>query len=417
MITHRYLSSKPGKSGRRTMTIKKNPITASELSLLDVLSCLRYLKSGSELQDLFQDNFAKKANCSNGLLLNSGLSGFYLILESLKKNSYKKEVILPAYTAGSLIVAVRKAGLTPVLCDISLTDFNLDTEQLGTIVSENTLCIVGVHMFGLVISALGSLKSRFSEVNILEDACQSYGSLTNGTSVGAMGDVSFFSFNKGKNLPTFGGGAIATNDLLLGEQLKQTKEELVRSEFPTRETLQIMFKLISLCFAINPWIYGPFFSLIAKFKDTKPPEDVILRTYTEFQSGLANRLMKKSDKIAKKRFNNGKSIIDALDKVEGIRCPKIADKTMPAFNRLPILIKDLNKRESIEKKLWSIGYETSRMYEKPLHEMFELGYKNGDFPNAEYLADHLLTLPTHPLLTANDIEKIVAVITRLLIVR
>ena len=54
--------------------------------------------------------------------LNSGLAAFYLILSCLKSRSERKEVVIPAYTAGSLVVAIKKAGLKPVLCDISLDE-------------------------------------------------------------------------------------------------------------------------------------------------------------------------------------------------------------------------------------------------------------------------------------------------------
>ena len=393
------------------MNIKKIPITASELSFIDVLTSIKYLNSRNLGQDLLCDSFIKKTGASHWFFMNSGLAGFFLILKTLKKSSSKKEVVIPAYTAGSLVVAIKKAELTPVLCDISLETFNLDLDQLGAIVGGNTLCIVGVHMFGLVLGGIGSLKSRFPDVIILEDACQSFGSLMSGVPVGSSGDIGFFSFNKGKNLPTFGGGAITTNDSLLAEQLKQESKFVLELKYSFWETLKLVFKLFALCLAVNKYVYGTFFNLIAKFKDTNPPEDVILGSYTNFQAGLANRLITKNEKIAKKRFKNGKTIIDALSQIEGVLCPRIDDNTMPAFNRLPILFKDINQRSAIEEKLSACGYETSRMYGKPLHEMFALGYKRGDFPNAEYLADHLLTLPTHPLLIDKDIKTIIAAIT------
>jgi len=82
----------------------------------------------------------------------------------------------------------------------------------------------------------------------------------------------------------------------------------------------------------------------------------------------------------------------------------------PAFNRLPVVFRDLSKRERVEQKLWQEGIGTSRMYFKPLHHIFDLGYKREDFPQACFIAEHLLTLPTHPLLTDRDLDIIIKVI-------
>ncbi|MFH1093588.1 MAG: DegT/DnrJ/EryC1/StrS family aminotransferase, partial [Candidatus Omnitrophota bacterium] len=94
------------------------------------------------------------------------------------------------------------------------------------------------------------------------------------------------------------------------------------------------------------------------------------------------------------------------------KVPQISPDTQPAFNRLPLVFEDLEKKEKTAQDLLKAGIETSQMYYKPLHQLLDLGYKPEDFPNAVYFAGHLLTVPCHPLLSENDIQKIIELISQ-----
>lgn len=128
----------------------------------------------------------------------SGSAALYLILKAISAGDNRKEVIIPAYTASSIVFAVEKAGLKPVLCDISLNDFNTDIDQAVRLLNNNTLALIGVHMFGIVQSGLLQIQGSFPGVYILEDCCQSFGSKVNDKNTGGLGKISFFSFNRGK---------------------------------------------------------------------------------------------------------------------------------------------------------------------------------------------------------------------------
>ena len=67
-------------------------------------------------------------------------------------------------------------------------------------------------------------------------------------------------------------------------------------------------------------------------------------------------------------------------------------------------------QKDLEKALLKAGIDTSRMYLKPVHRIFDLGFKQDDFPNATYLAERLLTLPTHPLVREEDLSNIIRTI-------
>ena len=80
----------------------------------------------------------------------SGTSALYLLLKYLKSTSKKTDVIIPAYTCPSIVAAVRKVGLNPVLCDLNIFDFSLKLEDFSIKVCDNTLAVLQVELFGIL---------------------------------------------------------------------------------------------------------------------------------------------------------------------------------------------------------------------------------------------------------------------------
>ena len=389
--------------------LKKIPIVGCPIGFKDLSSGLSSLfKNTSQIE--FSSTILGFLNSKYVCFTNSGTSSFYAILNVLKERCDKKEVILPAYTASSLVTAINRADLKPVLCDISSDDFSMDLNSVFDVVSGKTLCILGVHMFGIVKKGLGTLRGRFPDIPIVEDCAQSLGSKINGVSVGSLADVSFFSFNRGKNLPTYGGGCIVTNSTELGEKIKETVSGGHLAVSGLGERVEIALKILALSVLVRPWIYGILYPFILRFKEVAPPKDFEVKEYTKFQAAIVLSLLGRIDEFSKKRYHNGLRLIEGLKDTDGIILPKVSHNTEPAFNRLPVVFEDLKKRKTVEANLWKAGIETSRMYIKPLHHIFDLGYKKDAFPNATYFAEHLLTLPTHPLLRESDLETILRVI-------
>lgn len=191
--------------------IKKLPIIASSLGLVDVLNAILHFRNRKVIEQ-FESRLKPIMQSPDLVTTSSGIAAFYLILKALKKISNGREIVLPAYTAGSLVVAVQKAGFTPVLCDISRDDFNMNTRDCLRVISGNTLAVTPVHMFGIAMTDLDILRSRLpAEVYVLEDCCQAMGAMVDHKQVGGFGDISFFSFNRGKNFSSFGGGCICCN--------------------------------------------------------------------------------------------------------------------------------------------------------------------------------------------------------------
>lgn len=374
--------------------IRKVPNVDSPITAADMAYAARRSRDASVGREL-ATAMANYAGIRYAYPASSGIAAFYVILKALAASSKRQEVVLPAYTAGSLIVAVRKAGLVPVLCDISLGDLNADPGELVKAVSDKTLAVVSIHMFGIPMDAIAGLKGKLPPgVAVIEDCAQAMGSSIRGKLVGGFGDVSFFSFNRGKNLPACGGGLIATDDPGLSESLIGAARSCARSK--RENSVSAAAKAIAFSMAVNPYIYGILYGILARFKETVPPLDFPVGGMSTFREALVLAMLGRFGLLAAARHENGMLLTNGLKGLEGVTVPAVPAGNRAAFNRFPVVFRDAVTRGLAAERLWRAGIETSRMYHRPLHHMFDLGYAKGDFPNACYASERLLTLPVHP---------------------
>jgi len=363
----------------------------------------------AKAQERFASELAAMADKEFGLLVNSGVAAFFLVLRALRTMSPRQEVVLPCYTAPSLVVAIHKAGLKPVCADITFDDFNADAEDLLRRVTPRTLAVVGVHMFGIPWTAATTLRERLSrEVFFIEDCAQAFGARIGGRSVGAFGDVSFYSFNRGKNLPTYEGGCVVASGARMVTLLREAFENMRAPGL--LERLDRIIKCGALYLAFKPRLYGALVSLIARYKETRVPLDVPVSHYTSFQAAFGRRLWASSEGAFKKRQENAAALMQGLEGAQGITLPQWTSGVEPVLNRLPVLMEGPRQVGRVIGELDRRGIEASRLYARPLHHIFEMGYAPSDFPRAVALAERLVTLPVHPLVTARDIATMLDVI-------
>lgn len=386
----------------------KIPVVATPISAFDLLSGVKGVFTAKKSIENFEKRFSEFIGRHYCFTVGSGKSGFYLILKVLSRMSDKKEVIMPAYTDAGLIAVIRKLGLEVVLCDISLENFNIDVDQVSSYMTDNTLCVLIVHMFGVPcrFEQLQKICEKRG-VMIIEDCAQSLGSRINGKPVGSFGDISFFSFARGKNMPTYAGGAILTDSVEIAEKLSNSIKELNHSSFA--RNLKNLFKITALSFAVKPFFYTLFYPFISKYKSVDIPEHFPLERYTGIQSSVGSALMRKIDNNLNERAENSKKIIkEFLNENANVMLPKVAEEDFAAFNRLPVIVKQWGVREKIKERLDRLGIENSYMYERPLHKIYDLNYQvdKVQFPNATYFAEHVITIPVHHYLNNKIIKNI-----------
>jgi dTDP-4-amino-4,6-dideoxygalactose transaminase len=168
---------------------------ATPVSGADLLAALAALlrPAGGVLPELERDVQA----LFHGLpvrFVDSGRAALYLVLQAMKQAPARDEVVVPAFVCPSVGRAVIKAGLKPVLCDVSDSSFTLDPADLERVAGRRTLAIVATHLFGYPADLVDVLRlARAAGALVIEDAAQAFGARLGGVAVGTSGDAGIFS--------------------------------------------------------------------------------------------------------------------------------------------------------------------------------------------------------------------------------
>jgi dTDP-4-amino-4,6-dideoxygalactose transaminase len=173
----------------------------------------------------FEQEFASYCGTKHCISVANGLDALILILEAYKQSGVMKdgdEVLVPCNTYIASILAISRAGLTPVLIEPALDTYLIDPLKLEEKITPKTKAILPVHLYGQLcnMDAINAVAQKYN-LKVIEDSAQSHGAILNGKRSGNLGNASGFSFYPGKNLGALGdAGAITTNDDELAEMLR-----------------------------------------------------------------------------------------------------------------------------------------------------------------------------------------------------
>ncbi|MCB0457376.1 MAG: DegT/DnrJ/EryC1/StrS family aminotransferase [Flavobacteriaceae bacterium] len=181
-----------------------------------------YYILGTQLA-LFEKNFAAYCGVKHCIGVGNGLDALRLILEGYKilgVLSEKDEILVASNTYIATILAIKQAGMTPVLVEAEANTFNFNLEDLDQRISPKTKAIMPVHLYGQT-APMNALNEFANSHNLLliEDAAQAHGAIfENGKKAGNLGDAAGFSFYPTKNLGALGdAGCVTTNDDALAQ--------------------------------------------------------------------------------------------------------------------------------------------------------------------------------------------------------
>lgn len=182
----------------------------------------RVVRSGHYLQgsetQAFEAEFARYVGVAHCLGTSNGLDALTLILMAYKHLLHWQdgdEVIVSAHTFIATIEAVSRARLTPVLCDVTMDDYLMDTTLLPQLLSPRTRAIMPVHLYGKVCLMERIVAWAHGHgLKVIEDAAQAHGACgADGRKAGSLGDAAAFSFYPAKNIGAFAdAGAVVTDD-------------------------------------------------------------------------------------------------------------------------------------------------------------------------------------------------------------
>lgn len=162
--------------------------------------------------DQFYRKFANWLGTSHAFGAASGRSAFQLALESLGLEK-GAEIIFPVFTFPVIPLVAKLLGYQPVFCEVDPKTYNSGPEHIEKKITDKTGAVLATHLFGqpCPIRQISEL-TRQRNIRLLEDCAHACGVRVDGKQVGTFGDIGVFSFAEGKNMPCFGGGAIATSD-------------------------------------------------------------------------------------------------------------------------------------------------------------------------------------------------------------
>jgi perosamine synthetase len=382
------------------------PPTAPAVKLVDLFDGLAGLLSNRQCLKRLEGELRKSFDVPHVFCVSSGKAALTLILTALQHLSGRKEVVIPAYTCFSVPSSISKAALEIVACDVDPVTFDFDYDSLQTKVTNQTLCVIATHLFGIPAD-LDRLRKLCAEkgIFIVEDAAQAMGGDCKGQKLGTIGDVGFYSLDRGKNITCGSGGIIITRSEMIGATLARQYANVEETSFT--EDVKNFLQLCLMSLFIRPWLYWlpagmPFLKLGQTFFHRDFP---ILRLSAR-RAALLQRWRERLLESNRERAETATAFCQVLSRQDRER------KCIP-YLRFPILVKDRKTRDQVYARSKERGLGLSLMYPTAVDEIGEIkGTFHGEvFPRAKQIAETLVTLPTHQWLSEADKKTICDVFT------
>ena len=333
---------------------------------------------GEEVES-FEQEFACYCGVKHCVAVGNGLDALILTLKGYDIGR-GDEVIVPANTYIATWLAVSEVGATPVPVEPEKSTYNIDPSRIEEVITDKTRAILPVHLYGQPAN-IDRIKSIADEHRLLviEDAAQAHGAKIGTHCSGSLGDSAGWSFYPGKNLGAFGdAGAVTTNNNELAIKIR-----LLRN-------------------------YG---SKKKYYNDVKG----INSRLDPLQAAFLRIKLKHLDRWNEKRIKQAMIYSNSFSDIPGIIIPDIPDWANPCWHLYVIRTK---KRDQLQQFLLENRIETLIHYPIPPHmsrAYSNLGFKKGDFPISEEIAETALSLPIGPHLEYNQqqivVEKILQFFT------
>jgi len=187
-----------------------------------VAECLdsTWISSNGRYISLFEQNFARFCGVKHAIATNNGTTALHLALVALDIG-LGDEVIVPTLSFVATANAVRYCGATPVLIDCDEETLNIDWREIEEKITPRTRAIMPVHLYGHPADMDPILElARKHRLHIVEDAAEAHGAKYKDQPAGSIGTCATFSFYGNKIITTGEGGMVTTNDDELAAKLR-----------------------------------------------------------------------------------------------------------------------------------------------------------------------------------------------------
>lgn len=311
-------------------------------------------------------------------------------------------VIVPPFTFFSTASAITRLGAMPLFVDIDAKNYLISVRAVGAFLDEHAQvsgghaidiktglsikALLPVHLFGQCCDMAGLLElAKKYSLRVVEDVAQAYGARTGGTNqpkfAGTFGDLGCFSFFPSKNLGGYGdGGLVCGNDAKLLERLRVLRVHGEREKYYHQLT-GINSRLDSI-------------------------QAAVLSVKQRYVEEWCNRRIQRAETYYRLFIDSG-LVGEHISEI-----PALVTDRSHVFNNYVIRVES---RDDLKRFLATAGIQSEIYYPLPLHLQScfaELGYKEGDFPQAELVAKQVLALPLYPELSPAQQEMVVGTIKK-----
>jgi len=325
----------------------------------------------------FEEDMARMLGVRHAIAVSSGTDSLLLALMALGVGA-GDEVVTSTYSFFATAGCVARLGARPVLVDIDATTFNLDAEHLAAAITPRTKAIIPVHLFGLSadMDPILDIAAR-AYVPVVEDAAQAIGASYKSRLLGGLGAAGCFSFFPSKNLGAFGdAGLLTTNDDGLAKQARLLRTHGMEPRY--------YHHVVGANFRMD--------AMQAAILRVKAPR---LAAWTAARRANAARY---------------RTLFRDAGLLDRITLPSEPPDRWHIFNQFVIRTAE---RDGVKAHLDEHGIGNEIYYPVPFHLQpcfAPLGYRQGDFPQAEHAAAESLALPIYGELTAVQQEAVVGAI-------
>jgi dTDP-4-amino-4,6-dideoxygalactose transaminase len=285
------------------------------------------------------------------------------------------EVITTPMTAFATVLGIIRAGATPVLADIDSTTALLDIESVKQSISSRTKAVLLVHLYGQIkYMDLWTKFCREKNIYLLEDCAQSHGAIWNHRQAGNFGEWGAYSFYPTKNLGAIGdAGALVTNSVEVAKQ-----SQILRN------------------YGQSQRYYHPQLGLNSRLD--------------ELQAAILSVRLNWLDRFTVRRQQIAKMYLEAIDNSSIVMLAPPNERENHVYHLFVLLSEN---RDALAVHLRERGIGTLIHYPVPVHHqtaLQKMDIEAKELTQAEYHSKHCLSIPCHPQMSDEDVEKVIEAI-------
>jgi len=370
---------------------------------------LRYGRAPVQVEEVLRKYFS----VSTVYTVDSGRSALYLALEACGVGE-GDQVLVQAFTCIVVVNAIRALGATPVFVDVN-DNLTMSLDDARMKMSGSTKAMIVQHTFGHpahVYELCSFAKEK--NIRVIEDCAQSFGGIYDGQLLGTFGDVSILSFGSDKILSCVRGGAVMTSKNLIAHALKTRLPDLPHLSRATIIRHLLSFPIFFICRPVYQYIIGKAVLYVARLfnitaRITEPVEkkgEWVVGTPARLSNALASILLHQLDDFKKTRLHR-QTISHTYQKLfQNGKFQPIEEGSVPLKFALfvddPLLVEQTLKKENIYSfQDWTGSVIVPRGIASGVST-----YVQGSCPRAEWVSQHVFTLPTDIHISDSDANRI-----------